>query len=583
MCGKVIPIFIFDKLLKHKQAPQKSTTPKVQAVKAKPTQHGDDGWVEMQDGKILVHDPSNLGRFATIQPELGLHVWVNDELVTETTVVTAGDLIRYELDTEQGGFFHLSMDEEKMSVTLIISSDPKRRPDTVALTGQHPARIHPGYSTKAEHREIDPKKVILDQLAEMGVVYGVDEAAIDAALRAPTGQPTVVARGQEASEYEAGSWTWFPDEWGMVEPGQVIAVHEDEKLAQEQILVTGEHIDVYGSGDNGEQGYIAGPGTRMVYGGRLVASTSGRARQSLAPGGRLVRVMPVREIEGDLTSPLSAEGDLLVRGSVHRAKVSATGEIFVAGDVDQSELKAGDISIRGSASHSQLYVCPTGHFVPLRGELAFLQHRLEELREQLENDRPIKEQSYRETAQFTRALRRKADEIGVTHQGFLKVTADIITAFSSLDGAKALNLRVLGLALSALEELMAEGEKVAGSGEVNANALNFTVVWAGRHIAVTERAVGSALYSGDTIQTAPTASLSRTEILAGGEATLGLVVSVRGTASVNIRARRVIAEELQAGTTFEFGAERWDFKRDQMRIAVGISARGELVVRSKEE
>ncbi|HYG56904.1 MAG TPA: flagellar assembly protein A, partial [Symbiobacteriaceae bacterium] len=474
-------------------------------------------------------------------------------------------------------FCTLTLAEDRMAATMVITADPHRVPDTIQIEGQHPAILRPGYTASAPRRGVSPKAAILEQMRAEGIQYGIDELAIERGLSAPMGQPAIVARGQEPKEADPGQWTWRLDMLGLVQAGQLITVHEGGHSSLPRITVTGEEEAVYGA-EQAPPAYTPGPGTRLMAGGKLVAASSGRARAIPTATGHSVQVVPVQVIDGDWTGSLAAAGDLIVRGNVRDATITTSGEVVVMGDIEKSEISAAGIGARNVAL-SKLSTMPVGHHAPLRGELAFLQRRLEELGDSGAGvPVAVKETWFREAHAFARFLWRKADEIGVADPHFKAA----VTGLFSLLGAEAATSfnRATGQALSArLAPLVEEAMQIALSGDVQARSMSQTTVWAGRNISVQNNIAGCTLFCGGTVESSSESTCTQTEIVAGTEVRLGTMASLRGTLGVSVRSRRVEAREIQVGCSLEFGSERKEIQAELFNVTVGVSGRGSLMIK----
>jgi hypothetical protein len=543
---------------------------------------GNDGWVEMAAGRLVVHDPAEDGRYATLTPEPGVRLWINDEEVTEPTAVTASDQIRYEVAVDPADFFLLQMAGDEMSVELHLTADPYHLPDTVAVVGRHQVRLQPGYSTRAKPRVGNPRQLILDHLRDMGVEYGLDEALLERELAHPSGGPVVIARGQEAREPVMGQWVWRLDESALVEAGQVIAAYQGGQPNQPRITVKGETTRVYEDLPEPHV-YLAGNGTRIVPGGRLVASASGRARAVPTPAGQRVHIFPVHRVDGDLLSDLETQADVMVFGNVVGAKVTATGEFLVMGSVEKSEIRAEVITIRGQATESKLCTVPPGSCVPLRAEFTWLQGRIEAMRDAIHNHRPVTEDAFREAQTFVQKLRRKAEQMGLNHPEYAAAAEELARVFMGAQALQGIDLPTVGRLLQALTKLGKAAEQAVGARDVRAHGLGHCTVWAGRDIVVQEKAAGCTLYCGRDIRSPETAVFTQSDLVAGGEVVVGLLQSVRGTAPVTVRAgARVQVEEVQTGCVFEFGADQKEIKSDQQALIAGPNAKGQLIFRHRD-
>jgi hypothetical protein len=541
---------------------------------------GNDGWVEFQSGRLVVHDPAEDGRYATLTPEPGVRLWINEEEVTDPTVVTSADTISYEVAVDPAQFYELRMSDDEMTVELVLTGDPNRLPDTVAVSGRHQVRLVPAYSTKAKPRSGNARQIILDKLRDMGVEFGLQEWVLDRELSAPSGQPVVVAQGQEEQPPTPGQWVWKLDEWSLVEAGQVIAAYQDGQSNMPRITVKGQATKVYDDIPE-PQVYLAGNGTRIVPGGRLVASASGRARALPTPQGQRVHIFPVERVEGDLVGvELDRKADVIVLGNVLGAKVNISGEFLAIGNVEKSEIHADVISIRGHVVESKLCTVAPGHYVPLRAEFVWMNQRIEAMREAIHNHRPVSEEAFREVQNVVRAVRRKAEQMGIDHAEYVAGCEELAKVFLGAQAMAGIDLPTAGRLLMSLGKLIKAAEAAVGARDVKVGSLSHTTVWAGRDIAVQEKVTVSSLFAGGSIRSADTAVLSQSELVAAGEVSVGILSSVRGAAPVNIRAGgRITVTEVQQGCAFEFGAERKEFKTDVQSVLAGINAKGQMIIK----
>jgi hypothetical protein len=545
---------------------------------------GMDGWVELSQGRLIVHDPREEGRYATLTPEPGVRLWVNEEEVTGPTVVTASDQIRFEVDVDPADFFTLHVSPDEMAVTLRITADPHRLCDTVALHGQNQVRLVPSSSAKARPRSANPKALILDRLRQLGIDERlIDEAAIERELQSPTGEEILIAAGREASPPVPGQWVWRLDEWSMAEAGQVIASYQGGQPNRPRITVMGKEQKIYEEIPE-PQAYLAGNGTRLLPGGRLVASASGRARAMPSPQGLRVHIFPVEEVHGDLTTDLETEADLLVHGSIIGAKVKTKGEILVSGNVDRAELRAEVITIRGAVQESRLATVDPGHYLPLRAELKFMEGRIESMREMVAANKAIPEEAFRDVSNLIRAMRRKAEQIGITHPDWLAVAEDVAKVFLSAQTTAGFDLPTAGRLLLALNKLTKAADQLSSAPRsISVRSISAVTAWAARDINIAEKAGSATLLAGGQIKTPEEAVLTQVELVAAGGAELGVLSTVRGSAPVMIRTGgRLEIAEAQVGTVIEFGADHKEFKADLLKVAVGINARGQLLIRQRD-
>lgn len=563
---------VFDRLFgrfnKKEEAPEPALT------------HGVDGYVELSGGRLVVYDPGEDGKYATLTPDTGVRLWVNGEEVNGSSVVTASDQLRYEIQVDPTDFFTLRIASDEMTVLFRLTADPSRMPDTVGLQGRSQVLLTPACSAKARPRSANPRSIVLERARLIGVdVRLIDEEALERELASPSGQEVVIARGQEASPPIAGQWAWRLDAWAMAEAGQVIAEYQGGQEARPRITVTGkeqkEHEDL-----PKPQEYLAGNGTRLLPGGRLVASATGRARALPSPQGLRVHIFPVTEVQGDITEDLNAEADLLVQGSIIGCKVTAKGEILVSGNVERAELRADVITIQGAANESRLFTIEQGSYVPLRAELKFMEAKIESMREVVAANKAIPEETFRDVANLIRAMRRKAEQLGINHPDWLVVAEDVAKVFMSAQSTAGFDLPTAGRLLLALNKMTKAAESAtATSRTVTAHALTAVTAWVGRDVNVTERIASTTLLIGGQVRTPAEAVITQSEIVAAGGAELGLLSTVRGSAPVTIRfGAKLEIGEAQPGVVLEFGADRKEFKADLLKFTVGLNQRGQILI-----
>jgi hypothetical protein len=226
---------------------------------------------------------------------------------------------------------------------------------------------------------------------------------------------------------------------------------------------------------------------------------------------------------------------------------------------------------------------PPGSCVPLRAEFLWLQLRIEAMRDAIHNHRPVTEDAFREAQAFVRAVRRKAEQMGMNHPEYLAASEEIARVFMGAQALSGVDLPTVGRLLQVLGKLTKAAEQAVGARDVRVHGLAHTTVWAGRDILIQEKAGASTLYAGRDVRSPETTVLSQCDIVAAGEVALGVLNSVRGNSPVTVRAGgRMQVGEVQAGCAFEFGAERREFKSDLQAVLAGTNAKGQLIIKHQE-
>ncbi len=551
---------------------------------SEPPVSGNDGWVEFQGGKLVVHDPVSDGRYATITPEGGVRLYVNGEEVRDATAVTASDNIRFEVDADPLKFFEVSVSEDGMRAEMMLIADPIKVPDTVSISGHHRVRLQPDYSPRAKNRPAGPKQLVLEHLSNQGIIYGIDEAAIEREIADRTGQAVVIARGQEPQAPVTGQWVWRLDELSIAEAGQVIAEYTGEQPNRERITVLGVRSKVYEDVPP-PPGYLAGNGTRIVPGGKLVASASGRARAVQAPQGSRVHIFPAQKVEGDVEGELQAQADLIITGNLRSAKVTSTGEVLVIGNAENSEIRGEVVTMHGAATDCTVETIPPGHFAMFRAELSWLLSRLESLREVLQQNKKVSDDNFREVQGFVRGLRRRVEQLSINHPDFHPTLEEITKVFMGSQGIAALDLGTVGRLFMLIGKVIKQAEQSVQAGrDIRVGTITNCTLWAGRDITVTDGATGSKLYAGGNIRSAsPTTPMGHCELTAGGEIKVGALGGNKSSSVVILRsAAKFEVEEAQLGTSFEFGAERKVIEQTVARLTAQVNAKGQLIFRQRD-
>lgn len=221
-------------------------------------------------------------------------------------------------------------------------------------------------------------------LAAAGVVFGIDEATLDAAVAAADpATEHCVARGatpaagkdgevrfrfrtgQEGRPAERADGGVDFRELGIVQnvtARQTLAVRVSATAGKPGSTVTGEQLTAR---PGREVQLTAGENVAWEGGDRLVASTDGHA--VVGAGGR-VSVLRAFELKGSVdlkTGNVSFVGDVTVRGDVADGMtIEASGDVQVGGHIGAATVKAaGDITVRGGINGQNRGVVRAGRNV----------------------------------------------------------------------------------------------------------------------------------------------------------------------------------------------------------------------------
>ena len=205
---------------------------------------------------------------------------------------------------------------------------------------------------------------LYSQLEKQGICFGIDEAALQQALRRPDIE-IPCARGIEAQNGQNGlvDYSFSLENRGRpteLEDGRVdfkslnlfTIIHKNDVLATKTPPTPGiPGIDIYGTSIPPSPGkdiqLVAGKNVHFDESGlRLIADTDG---QILLERNK-ISVQPILTITGDVdfsTGNIDFVGNVLIHGSVNSGfSVNATGTVDIMGLISGGSVKAGEIVVR---------------------------------------------------------------------------------------------------------------------------------------------------------------------------------------------------------------------------------------------
>ena len=265
------------------------------------------------------------------------------------------------------------------------------------------------------------RELVLGYLAELGVVAGIDEAAVEAAVRELPDEPVTVARDVapqpgapgrlevafgEASRAKSdvrrdGSMEWRTTlEIPLVHPGDLLARVIPPTEGTPGRSIFGKELPA----PRGKEMVVrAGPGTELGADGTEVRATAEGLPLLLRQGASLSRLEVKRAFvqNGNVciaTGNLSFADDIVVNGSVQQdTKVVAGGRVVIHGEVDRALVEGGQgVEVSGNAFSSTLRSGgPAACFAAMRPKLERLEQEVaalhaavaEEAAESLTTDR----------------------------------------------------------------------------------------------------------------------------------------------------------------------------------------------------
>jgi uncharacterized protein (DUF342 family) len=332
------------------EAYEEKYIPKVTDAKA--------GVAQVKDGQVLVTDPKDVGKYATIRSGQKVRLKVNGKEITEEVPITQKDTLEIEyINEEPVSTLELTVSEDKLQAYLRWVYGPgvkyklKDQPETNCLVLLTEA---------ADIVELPP--MTLDAMAKFlqdnGISRGVVDEELQAVLQNPNSkEPYLVAKGlapvdgvdayirypfeeKEAEDTEEG--LFGRHKLISVNPGEVLAFKVPKQEGQDGWAVTGEGLKAKQAADID---ISVKAGCEVIEGGcKAVAIIAGRPGTETVGNRTLVFVNPILEMkEVDQSSGnIRFAGDVQVRGSVRDGLVvEADGNIEVFGEVTRATLKAG--------------------------------------------------------------------------------------------------------------------------------------------------------------------------------------------------------------------------------------------------
>lgn len=320
-----------------------------------------DGLAGIQKGEVSVVDPIAGGKPAVIVPGEGVTVKVNGVEVWGPTPVRAGNSIELQVPSprKREGGFALDVSPDDMSVTLKVFPEEVV---TYHLLDQAPTYyLIARCERRVEKRNTVTFTEVMKALQEKRITCGIDEVAIQRAVLAADGEPTLVARGVRPQPGKNGRVRfvkpltltriehgeaakvnyWEKCQLPTVQPGEVIACVEPAVVGKSGITVKGV---VLPSEPVKEAAYVLRENEVILGpdGKSIVAQKYGRPVRRVTHGGIEIGIMDIYVHAGDVdlhTGNLTFTGDVLVLGNIEqRAKVEAGGKLVVKGNASNAFL-----------------------------------------------------------------------------------------------------------------------------------------------------------------------------------------------------------------------------------------------------
>ncbi|MEW6546093.1 MAG: FapA family protein [Bacillota bacterium] len=316
-------------------------------------------WVE--DGKVRVEHPEG-GPYPVVLPGPGMLLYVNGQLQAGPVEVKATDQVEVRLrDEERAGAWRLEITPDGMEAAVIVSMavTVRRRLRDLPPSPRLQLQVEEEIRTRSP---LEPGE-LRTALARAGVVYGIDEQAVDRVGDLTRDTRLVVARGkplvppQDARvEHFFSPEERLPVSYGeaaadlrlrftftSVAPGELLARRHPPIPGEPGTTVRGEAVPVKAPRD---LVLVAGRGAELSQDGQEVRATSCGRPMSVRKGDR-VQVYVVSELvhprDVDLsTGHVHFKGDVKVGGSVLEGmEIMALGTVEIGGSAVGARVVGG--------------------------------------------------------------------------------------------------------------------------------------------------------------------------------------------------------------------------------------------------
>lgn len=316
------------------------------------------GIAQVKDGQVIITDPKEAGKYATIRPGQKVKLRLNGKELEGESPITQEDTLEIEYINEEAvSSLELTVSEDKLQAYLRWVYGPgvryklKDQPETNCLVLLTEA------SEIIELPAITEEKMA-EFLQDNGIIKGVINEELQTVLLNPNSKESyLVAKGQAPVD-GVDAYIRFPFEektaadaeeglFGRltlvsISPGEVLAIKVPKQDGQDGWAVTGEGLKAKMPIDI-EIG-VKGGCDVIEDGNKAVALIAGRPGKEMMKNRAVVFVDPILEMKeiDQKTGNIKFAGDIQVRGSIRDGLVvEADGNIEVFGDVTRATLKAG--------------------------------------------------------------------------------------------------------------------------------------------------------------------------------------------------------------------------------------------------
>lgn len=336
-----------------------------------------NGWIEVENNKIMVHDPSRGGQYPVIESVHPVKLIKNGKYSAGKETVRSSDKIEWEID--QQPLFTITVSEDKMFAYFhLISTERYAWHLKNKQSSQHIiVEAEEDKDTLLENLHLSD---VLNTLKGMSIDKNLDPSSIYQELQNPTQKPVVVAKGVPmVPSVDAKLELYFSNEVesSFEEIGGVVdyrnhlkipSVQKGDLIAKKSPLTEGAiGYDVFGKFIKPNPPIdiiiIARDHVEITLNGEVIALKEGRPRLT----GNKIKQFDITTsyvVPGDVnlkTGNIIFSGDVIVYGNVTDGMIIETlGNVYVFGSVYRATITAtGGIQVKGNIVGSNLY---SGYF-----------------------------------------------------------------------------------------------------------------------------------------------------------------------------------------------------------------------------
>jgi len=334
----------------------------------------ENGTISIKDGQVFINRPHGSGRYPIIKPGPNVTVNINGKEIKTERVVFATDVVEIKPENEvpessvdvevsdDGMEAYVTINRKHGAIYKIVDSEPVSKLIVKAAEVE---------SIPADEISVED---VEQALAEHGVVYGINQQQIEAAVRGDPGRRLLVARGKPKKDGEDGRI-----EYHFRQKRERIVDLEAPQIDYKELfriptVVKGEVLASKIPPQEGTPG-------RTVYGEVIPPKPVEEARLSAGDGAQLtddkqqvvatrsgrpaithtsiINVLPTYTVTGDADleiGNITFDGDVVVYGSVKNGiRIKSGGKCYVGGFVEKSVIESGDdIIVTGSIISSSI-------------------------------------------------------------------------------------------------------------------------------------------------------------------------------------------------------------------------------------